>query len=140
MGTRVSPPRWSSVVLAVGTLLSSSCAVGTTETRYDFDEDGIEDGADCAPAEASIYPGAPDAFGDEIDQDCDGADGVDTDGDGFPSNVADSEEYAHLQDCNDANATIYPGAPDVVGDGVDHTCDNNDGVDQDGDGGGKSRC
>ena len=37
-------------------------------------------------------------------------------------------------DCDDGDASIYPGAPDVVGDGVDQSCDGIDGIDNDGDG------
>ncbi len=50
--------------------------------------------------------------------------GQDPDGDGF-----DTKE-----DCNEANATIHPGAPDQVGDGVDTNCDDLDGEDHDRDG------
>src|SRR5262249_35660183 len=45
-------------------------------------------------------------------------------------------------DCNDANPTIFPGATDVPGDGVDQDCSGSDAVvcfvDGDGDGGGTS--
>jgi len=37
-------------------------------------------------------------------------------------------------DCDDGDASIYPGAPDMVGDGVDQSCDGIDGIDDDGDG------
>lgn len=38
---------------------------------------------------------------------------VDQDGDGIPD----------FDDCNDANATVYPGAPEICGDGIDNNCD-----------------
>ncbi len=103
-----------------------------TEARFDFDGDGVEDSADCAPEDPDNFPGNPeDEYGDEIDTNCDGYDGIDVGGDGYPSNVHDSEPFF---DCNDANDTIHPGAPDTVGDGWDNNCDGVDGVDVDGDG------
>ncbi|MCP3978993.1 MAG: hypothetical protein GY716_06625, partial [bacterium] len=43
-----------------------------------------------------------------------GAEDIDFDGDGF---------YACVDDCNDNDDTIFPGAPEVVGDGIDQDCD-----------------
>ena len=56
---------------------------------YDFDGDGFTDETDCVVDDDSIFPGAPDAYGDGIDQNCDGADGTDVDGDGFASEGGD---------------------------------------------------
>ena len=42
---------------------------------------------------------------------------TDRDRDGFPRNL----------DCNDRNASIYPGAPEILDDGIDQDCN---GVDQ----------
>ena len=53
---------------------------------------------------------------------------VDADGDTFT--VASG-------DCNDADPTIYPGAPEIAGDGIDQNCDgviDDGGIDADGDG------
>jgi MYXO-CTERM domain-containing protein len=41
---------------------------------------------------------------------------VDADGDGVPSDL----------DCDDARDDVYPGAPEVCGDGVDQDCDGRD--------------
>jgi hypothetical protein len=81
---------------------------------YDFDGDGFTDETDCVVDDDSIFPGAPDAYGDGIDQNCDGADGTDVDGDGFASEGGD---------CNDSDASIHPDAEEIPGDGIDNDCD-----------------
>ena len=44
---------------------------------------------------------------------------VDADGDGF---------FGDVNDCNDNDNTVYPGAPDTFGDGIDQNCDTVDGA------------
>lgn len=51
-----------------------------------------------------------------------------------PSVDADGDGFAAAVDCDDGNASIYPGAPDPVCDGVDSDCDGDDDVDLDLDG------
>jgi hypothetical protein len=92
------------------------------------------DCADRGPGAASIYPGAPDAPGDGVDADCDGAERcpVDLDGDGHGGpQVApgvglicgdDPGEAAIADDCDDANPARFPGAAETC-DGVDNDCD-----------------
>jgi hypothetical protein len=60
------------------TALALSLLLGCTDQtyRFDFDEDGWEDRQDCDPADPDIHPEADDPVGDDIDQDCDGADGT----------------------------------------------------------------
>ena len=108
----------------------------------DADGDGVASeasgGTDCNddandPLAALTFPGAEDLVGNFADTDCDGADGVDADGDGVASIASGGD------DCDDAPASphaaaTWPGAPDTVGDGVDQDCDAVDGVDADGDG------
>jgi len=53
-----------------------------------------------------------------------GPGGVDFDGDGVSA----------ATDCDDANAFVYPGAPEVPYDGIDQDCDGGDLLDRDGDG------
>ena len=94
------------------------CVVGTGVG--DFDADGAVDSEDCGPADPLVYPGAADPYGDGIDQNCDGEDGLasDLDGDSFASRV----------DCDDRNPYVNPAADDPIGDGIDQNCDGVDGI------------
>ena len=94
----------------------------------DIDNDGdgfTENQGDCNDSDGSVYPGAVEVCGDGIDQDCDGMDleclpdpnDVDDDGDGFTENEGD---------CNDSDTTIFPGAIEICGDGIDQDCDGSD--------------
>jgi hypothetical protein len=121
--------RWTRPPLLFAAMLLFACETG--DARFDLDEDGVEDLADCGPEDADIYPGAPDPWGDGVDTDCDGRDGVDADADGFPANLEPDDPYL---DCDDNNPLVNPGAFDLVSDGVDRNCDGHAGIDGDGDG------
>jgi hypothetical protein len=54
---------------------------------------------------------------DDLDQNCDGIDGVDDDHDGFASVESGGK------DCDDLSPLAFPGAEDPPGDGVDQNCD-----------------
>ena len=68
-----------------------------------------------------------------MDTNCDGLDGLDADGDGYPGNE-DLQDQTDLWDCNDADPDTYPGAVDHPDDSIDQDCDGLDLVDADGDG------
>jgi hypothetical protein len=82
---------------------------------------GIEPG--CVPVAEIPYDG--------IDQDCDGKDLVDVDEDGFDG--IDSNGDGVVDDCDDTDKTVYPGAPEIPNDGIDQDCDGSDLIDHDAD-------
>ncbi len=118
--------------------LDPSCACDT-----DADGDGYLapecDGTDCNDDDPSIHPGAEEICGDGIDQDCNGFDvecdcTTDADGDGHIALTCPDGD-----DCDDGDASVYPGAEEICGDGVDQNCDGIDpscvcDTDADGDG------
>jgi len=69
---------------------------------------------DCNDANSTINPGATEIPGNGVDEDCNGTDTaaiVDSDGDGFFSDV----------DCNDGDPSINPGATEACN-GIDENC------------------
>ena len=96
------------------------------DTAVDEDGDGytVADG-DCDDTDGNTSPSAIDLFGDDIDQNCDGVDGIDGDGDGFASVSSGGD------DCNDTDALIHPNALETWYDGVDQNCDEWSDFDQD---------
>ena len=116
-----------------GNGIDDDCNGIVDDAAVDTDGDGFGPALDCAPTDASAFPGAPEAP-DGVDDDCDGEidEGTaraDDDGDGL------SEQDG---DCDDADADRYPRAPETAN-GVDDDCDGEidegtDAADDDGDG------
>ena len=127
----------------------------------DVDQDGVWGsqcgGDDCDDGDSAVFPGA-DEYCDGDDNDCDGdideADALDasdwyadSDSDGYGD--ADVEETACYEptgyvsdatDCDDGDASVYPGAAEVAYDGIDQDCDGSDLCDVDDDGFDAAEC
>ena len=110
------------------------------EPWHDDDGDGYTDQVDCDDGDPGVHPGA-DELCNGIDDDCDGeVDGAmaagasdwfrDQDGDGVGASdsvlrrcEAPTGYVADGGDCDEADATVYPGAPEVCDDGRINDCD-----------------
>ena len=77
-----------------------------------------QSGTDCDDEDATVYPGAPEVWYNNVDNDCAGdlAADFDQDGDG-----QSSDQYGG-QDCDDLDATVYQGAVEDTTDGIDNNC------------------
>jgi hypothetical protein len=106
----------------------------------DADGDGYDEEQDCDDDDPEVFPGA-DEWCNGIDDDCDGEtdeyDAIDVapwypdgDGDGYglthgalAACEAPSGYAALSDDCDDDDASVYPGAEEICGDGVRNDCD-----------------
>ncbi|MBX2803325.1 MAG: hypothetical protein KTR31_36935 [Myxococcales bacterium] len=128
-------------------------ADGDVTQDLDADGDGVLASEDCDDTDATVYPGAPEIC-DGLDNNCNTVvPGIerDNDGDDFVECTIHKDGWdgdASIlggEDCDDGDGSVYPGAVDVCGNGIDDDCDGlgdhgpNDGVvggytDDDGDG------
>jgi len=77
-------------------------STGIPCTDTDEDKDGASLCTDCDDSNPSVHPGATDEWGNDVDEDCDGVDGIDGDGDGYAGGGG--------PDCDDDDPAIHPGA------------------------------
>lgn len=88
----------SSALLCALLLLAPGCATDT-------DQDGVEDSLDCAPEDASVYPGAPETAADAgVDNDCDG-DASEVDAVGDDDDATGDDDDATQSDPGDLDTT-----------------------------------
>jgi uncharacterized protein (TIGR03382 family) len=93
---------------------------------------------DCDDFASGVHPDAAETVGDGVDGNCDGTElcYVDADADGYAAgdltiesadaactSMGEATSEADRGDCDDADAAIHPGAPELIGDGVDSDCD-----------------
>ena len=128
-------------ITMVITALSLTLALGCGQVHdVDNDGDGFGLSIDCDDEDPAVHPEATEPpCNDGVDQNCDG---IDSDGLAICNPIRDDEDGDGIlapSDCDDTDASIFPGADDYCGDGVDQDCDGADGVaetciDEDGDG------
>lgn len=131
------------VVGAPGAYGTSAGAAYLYSGTTDADGDGYESGSgatgDCNDSDAAVHPGATEITGDGVDQNCDGAETCydDDDNDGYLDTTGDTRASTDTDcadayegtssdlttDCSDSNAARYPGATEIVANGVDEDCD-----------------
>ena len=110
----------------------------------------LSEGGDCDDDKIAVHPGATEIC-DAIDNDCDGTidqdandatiwyQDLDQDTYGDAENTSEACEQPDgsvedSTDCDDQDASIYPGATETYYDGIDGNCDSSDEFDSDGDG------
>jgi hypothetical protein len=123
----------------ISSAMQTSCvkfAIYLGKYTHDDDGDGKKSfihGGDCNDHDATIHPGAteianPTNPADLKDHNCDGKANENTDGTPCTSALCmidhDGDGYTVAQgDCDDTNAMVHPGMPEICGDGLDNDCD-----------------
>ncbi|MCK6523435.1 FG-GAP-like repeat-containing protein [Myxococcota bacterium] len=109
-----------------------------TDELTSRDEDCLDAGealasaplGDCDDSDVAFNPSAVETdCTDPNDYNCDGSTGYEN---------SDGDAFAACAECDDDNASVYPGATETCGDGVDSDCDESGGPSDDDDGDGLS--
>ena len=120
---KIEVPGEVPVILSVQVEKNKITQLGTFGICPDNDGDGFPVDVDCNDNNPTVNPGASETC-DGIDNNCNGQvdEGcttcTDSDSDGFFAQAG----CGTLEDCNDSDTTIFPGATEVC-DGVDNNCD-----------------
>jgi len=105
--------------------VDDDCNNSVPLNERDLDHDGVrvcDVPSDCNDNDATIAPNQAEVCGDNKDNNCNGQ--IDEAGCICPDRDADGHTDAVCggDDCNDFDATIYPGAPEQCTDGIDNNC------------------
>ena len=126
----------------------TATSVSSADLSCDDTGEAATDGSDCDDSDGSVNPGASEAAGDGVDQDCDGTEFCyeDNDDDGYRPDIAqelvsadtdcdDAGEATSgdpLGDCDDVDAAYHPGASESdCTDPSDYNCDGSTGFEDD---------
>jgi hypothetical protein len=114
--------------------LDNNCDYVVPLVERDLDGDGFRTcsavNPDCNDNDPLTYPGGQEFCSDGKDNDCDGF--IDENGNPDPQNSCICPDidgdgflasFCGGQDCNDTQATVFPGAPEDCTDGLDNDCD-----------------